>query len=146
MLATVICLGMATRNFNSGIRQEFVWSKALPIQNEALKFFVLVWNESVNIHQFCLYGPLMLYQFWRGYQEAKAGNLKLHEVHMRSATLFLLGPLAQVLTAYVSHSESFLTVMHNARVTSDSRSTISLTAELSGEFCYRSRRTPFSWS
>ena len=95
MLASVFCIAMATRNLKSGCITSLDWVSKLPIQNEALKLSVLVWNEAVNIHQFLLYGPLLLHQLWNGYHYIIAKDIKQHALHMRSTTLFLLGPLFQ---------------------------------------------------
>jgi hypothetical protein len=95
ILSTIVCLAMATMNLKSGIENEFVWAEALPIQGSVLKFVVLVWNEAVNIHQFILYAPLFMNQLWKGYVTAKDRHIEQHAAHMRSATMFLLGPLFQ---------------------------------------------------
>lgn len=95
ILSTIVCLAMASKNLKSGIEKQFIWAEALPIENEVLKRVMLVWNEAVNIHQFLVYGPLLINQLWRGYQTAKDRKIKQHESHMRSAMLFLLGPLSQ---------------------------------------------------
>jgi hypothetical protein len=95
ILSTIVCLAMATKNLKGGIGKAFDYVEALPIQGSVLKFVMLVWNEAVNIHQFILYGPLFMNQLWKGYVAAKDQNINQHAAHMRSALMFLLGPLSQ---------------------------------------------------
>ena len=75
--------------------KKIVCAEALSIQESVLKFVVLVWNEAVNIHQFILYAPNFMNQLWKGYVTAKDRNFEQHAVHMRSAMMFLLGPLSE---------------------------------------------------
>lgn len=94
--STIVCLAMATRNFKSGIRIQFVFNEALPLPRGTLRHdWALVWNETVNIHQFFLYAPLLIYQLWQGYQTAKLRSFQRHQAHMQSAMMFVLGPLSQ---------------------------------------------------
>merc|ERR1719354_545685 len=55
---------------------------------------LLFLNEMVNIHQFFIFGFLLLQQLYQGYIESKT-NIKKHKQHMLSSTILLLFPLTQ---------------------------------------------------
>lgn len=97
IFSTMVCLAMATKNLKSGIVKQFYWTseEILPVKDRSIRYLTLVSNETVNIHQFMIYGQLLIHQLWTGYQAAKQKRFQEHENHMRSGMMFLLGPLAQ---------------------------------------------------
>jgi hypothetical protein len=68
ILTTIaICLGFATKNTPRACARLMYWASedVMPVMDPMLRKFVLTWNEAVNLHQFNLYGPLLINQLWR---------------------------------------------------------------------------------
>ena len=86
---------MVVPNLASGIKHAFVWVDAVPTDGELVKFFILVWNETVNTHQSHLYLGLILNQFYWGYLTVKDKQFIAHRDHMQAAAMLILGPLFQ---------------------------------------------------
>ena len=97
ILASVVCLALVTPNLGTGVKKELLWVDDLKrsMKGNPLLPGILVWNEAVNIHQFMMYGLLLLNQLFLGWTSAKRDDMKQHAHHMRGATLLLLGPLSQ---------------------------------------------------
>ena len=98
ILAAVLCLAFVVPNLRPGILMQFEWAEALKrsMGDGMLVLLIRVWNEAVNIHQFMLYGVLLLHQLYRGYVAVRVHkDVGQHKRHMQSATMFLFGPLAQ---------------------------------------------------
>ena len=93
IVCTVLLLGAAIANVKKSIVLQYDWVEELPMSDGWAKQTVLVWNEAVNIHQYYLYGVILLYLMGNGVVRAKSGDYKSHEQYMQSVAMYLLGPL-----------------------------------------------------
>ena len=99
IFAVFVCLGGLIPGLKPGVHLKIIseWEDGLVryLEGSQLVPGLLLVNEAVNIHQFVFYGLIMVHQLYQGYAEVKAKNIKQHQLHMETATMFLLGPLSQ---------------------------------------------------